>query len=70
MALAGSIAGTAAAVVLAAGQDTGVAAGLVREWPVLGAAVLGALLLGIGAAAPTALASAARDPVPELQEAS
>jgi hypothetical protein len=70
VALAGALAGTAAAVLIAAGQDADAAAGLVREWPVVGAAVGGALLLGIGAAAPTALASAARDPVPELQEAS
>ena len=70
VALAGALAGAAVAVLIAAGQDVGAAAGLVREWRVVGAAVGGALLLGIGAAAPTALASAVRDPVPELQEAS
>jgi FtsX-like permease family protein len=70
IALAGAVVGTLAAAALAALQDPGAARSIALEWPVAITTIVCAVTLGIGAAAPTALASAMRDPVPELQEAS
>ncbi len=68
VAVSGAAVGVAAGAVLAALQDPAAAATLARAWP-LGVATVGAALaVGVAAAAPTALAAIARDPVRELQE--
>jgi putative ABC transport system permease protein len=68
VAASGAALGAAGGAALAALQDPAVAAALARTWS-LGVATVGAaLVVGIVAAAPTALATLARDPVRELQE--
>jgi hypothetical protein len=69
IAAAGAAVGTLAAAVLAALQDPSVARTLASEGRVAAIAIGAAVALGIGAAAPTSLACALRDPVPELQDA-
>lgn len=68
VALVGALVGALAGLALAAAQDPGVAGALWSSWP-FAAAMLGASLgIGLITAAPTAVATLARDPVAELQE--
>lgn len=68
VAAAGAATGVVVGTLLAASQDAGVAPVLARSWS-LGFTTIGAALgMGVVAAAPTAFASVARDPVRELQE--
>lgn len=68
VAAVGAVLGAAAGAAIAAGQEPFVTAILPRAWAVPAAALVLAVLVGALAAAPSALASALRDPVPELQE--
>lgn len=68
LAAAGALAGTAAGVVLAAIQDPAAAGGIMSALPAMLVVVGAAVALGGSAAIPSALASARRDPVPDLQE--
>lgn len=67
--IAGAVAGTLAALTFSAAHETG-AVVAAPDLQVGAVAVLAAFLAGIGAAAPTAFLSAARNPIPDLQEAS
>lgn len=65
----GALGGALAGAGFAAVQDPGAAAGILRAFPALACVVGGAVALGAAAAVPSALASARRNPVPDLQEA-
>lgn len=65
---AGATLGVAAGAALAGAQDPAVVAALARAWPVAVATISVAFAVGGLAAAPTAIAAAIRDPVPDLQE--
>lgn len=68
VAAAGAVLGTGGGAAVATMQDPAIAAALARAWS-LGVATVGAaLVVGVVAAAPTALVALARDPVRELQE--
>lgn len=68
VALVGALAGALAGTALAAAQDPGVAAASWRSWPFVVPMLGASLAIGLVTAAPTALATLARDPVAELQE--
>lgn len=69
VAVAGAVPGVLAGAAVAALQDPEAGAGVLRALPALLALPGGAVALGVAAALPTAVASARRDPVPDLQEA-
>lgn len=64
---AGAVVGVALGAAIAIVQDPG-ALSLARAAPVAGLALLGAMALGMAAAAPVAVGAAVRDPVSDLQE--
>lgn len=68
VAAAGALAGALIGTGVGAVQDLGAARGVLRALPALSTIVGGAIGLGGAAAIPSALASARRDPVPDLQE--
>lgn len=68
VAAAGAACGLAAGTLLAWSQDPGVVAVLPRAGALAATTIGAALGIGVAAAAPTAIASALRDPVRELQE--
>lgn len=65
---AGAIVGIALGAGIAAAQDGAALSTLGRAWGIAAASFAAALALGVAAAAPTAIAAAARDPVRELQD--
>jgi hypothetical protein len=68
VALAGAIGGTAGGAALAVAQDRSVVEVLASSWALATMTAAAAVVVGLVAAAPTALATVARDPVRELQE--
>jgi hypothetical protein len=70
VAAAGALSGSVIGMVVPAIRDPAAAAGAVRALPALLAAVAAAMGLGVAAAIPSAVLSARRDPVADLQDAS
>ncbi len=69
VAVVGAVPGVLAGAVVAVLQDPEAGAGVLRALPSLLALPGGAVAVGVAAAVPSAVASARRDPVPDLQEA-